>query len=155
MTTFALLLAACANLSSEQAAEESSDQRAGQEFQDCSECPVMVSLPAGSFLMGTAVEDRLIDPRTGRPATNDSPQHEVTLPGFALGKYEVTVVEFRKFVAATGYETVSECMEFSKPGGFTISKEFNWEQPGFDQADNAPVGCISFFDAQAYAAWLS
>ena len=45
-------------------------QSAADDFQDCDTCPIMVNLPAGSFLMGTAVEDRLIDPRTGRPATS-------------------------------------------------------------------------------------
>ena len=40
------------------------------EFRDCADCPVMITIPAGSFLMGTAIEDRLIDPRTGKPATN-------------------------------------------------------------------------------------
>jgi formylglycine-generating enzyme required for sulfatase activity len=125
------------------------------EFQDCPQCPVMVNVPAGGFLMGTAEADRLIDPRTGKPATNDSPQHTVTVPGFALGMYEVSVAEFGAFVSATGYEPVSECMEFSKPGSFTVSKEHGWDNPGFVQADSAPVGCISFFDAQAYAVWLS
>jgi formylglycine-generating enzyme required for sulfatase activity len=38
------------------------------EFQECPDCPIMVKLPAGRFLMGTAVADRLTDPRTGKPA---------------------------------------------------------------------------------------
>ena len=140
-------LLSCANIS------DSTTKQA--EFQDCDSCPIMIDLPAGQFLMGTAEQDRLIDPRTGKPATNDSPQHEVSVPAFALGKYEVTVAEFAAFIKTTGYEPVNECMEFSKPGSFVISEDFGWDRPGFEQDDTAPVGCVNFFDAQAYAAWLS
>ena len=116
----------------------------------------MIELRPGEFLMGTAPEDRLIDPRTGKPATNDSPQHNVTIPApFALGKYEVTVGEYRRFVAATGHESIGECMEFSKPDSFEIRADIDWDNPGFDQTDNHPVGCVSFFDAEAYASWLA
>jgi len=129
---------------------------AASEFTDCAACPVMVQLPAGSFLMGTAEADRLIDPRTGKPATNDGPQHTVHIRNdFALGKYEVTVAEFRRFVAATDYETVDRCMEFSKPDSFAVRKDISWDNPGFAQDESAPVGCVSFFDAEAYANWLS
>jgi formylglycine-generating enzyme required for sulfatase activity len=126
------------------------------EFQDCDECPNMVMLPAGTFLMGTAVEDRLIDPRTGKPATNDAPQHLVNIhTPFAIGKFEVTVAEFQAFVTETAYVTIDRCMAFSKKDSFEISRDINWKNPGFAQTDNAPVGCVSFFDAEAYANWLS
>jgi formylglycine-generating enzyme required for sulfatase activity len=123
---------------------------------DCDACPVMVIIPAGSFMMGTAVENRLIDPRTGKPATNDGPQHEVTInKPFALGKYEVTVDEFAAFVAATGYETSGGCMEFSPVASFTISDEFDWDNPGYEQTGDSPVGCVSYYDVLAYTGWLS
>ena len=124
-------------------------------FQDCDACPVMVTVPAGSFRMGTAVADRLTDPRTGKPATNDSPQHAVTFEApFALGKYEVTVAEFAAFVADTGHQTTNRCMEFSKPESFSIGADYDWKRTGFEQTDIQPVVCISFHDAVAYAAWL-
>ena len=131
-------------------------QSAADDFQDCETCPIMVNLPAGSFLMGTAVEDRLIDPRTGKPATSDGPQHEVTIGApFSIGKYEVTVDQFAAFVAATGHKTSGGCMEFSPEASFTISDDFDWDKPGFEQSGNSPVGCVSFIDAQAYVNWLS
>ena len=115
------------------------------EFQDCPKCPVMVDLPAGRFLMGTAINDRLTDPRTGKPATNDGPQHEVSIDNpFAVGKYEVTVDQFAIFVAATGYQTTGPCMEFSPEASFNISEDIDWDRPGFEQTGNAPVGCVSF-----------
>jgi len=124
-------------------------------FRDCEICPVMIEIPGGTFAMGTAVADRLIDPRTGKPAKNDAPQHDVTLQTFALGRHEVTVAEYRAFVAATGHESPGGCMAFSKKDSFTISATTDWDDPGFPQAGDSPVGCVSFFDAVAYAEWLS
>ncbi|MGI9309679.1 MAG: SUMF1/EgtB/PvdO family nonheme iron enzyme [Gammaproteobacteria bacterium] len=145
----ALLLAACTT------AVNNGDKTTG-EFRDCDSCPVMIEIPAGSFLMGTAEADRLIDPRTGKPAINDGPQHEVIIgAAFAMGKYEVSVDEFATFVAATGHETVEKCMEFSPERSFTMSAEHSWRVTGFDQSGTEPVVCLSFFDAQAYTEWLS
>ena len=53
----------------------------------------------------------------------------------ALGRYEVTVGEYRAFASATG-------------GGC-------WRDPGFPQTDRHPVTCMSWDDAQAYVSWLS
>jgi formylglycine-generating enzyme required for sulfatase activity len=52
----------------------------GATFKDCNECPEMVVIPAGRFLMGSAEggED------------NEKPQHFVQIQSFALGKYEIT-----------------------------------------------------------------
>jgi len=122
---------------------------------DCAGCPAIIHIDGGTFLMGTAAEDRLTDPRTGKPATNDGPQHEVTVPPFSIAQHEVTVAQFAAFIDATNYEPVGKCMEFSKPGGFVISDEFSWDKPGFPQTANEPVGCVSYYDAEAYAAWLA
>jgi formylglycine-generating enzyme required for sulfatase activity len=125
-------------------------------FRDCDACPLMVDIPAGEFLMGTAPADRLIDPRTGKPATNDSPQHLVTLAnGFALGRYEVTVGEYAAFVAATGYDIPGKCMGFATPDKFTMSDQFNWRKIDAEQTDRHPVACVSYYNAAAYAQWLS
>ncbi len=125
-------------------------------FSDCAQCPEMVQLPAGDFLMGTAEDQRLIDPRTGKPATNDGPQHRVTLSeGFAIGRYEVTLAQFAAFVEATGYQSVDRCMEFSKPGSFAIRKDINWGNTGFRQGPEQPAVCVSYYDAEAYANWLA
>jgi formylglycine-generating enzyme required for sulfatase activity len=150
LLTVSTLLMACTS-TSQQPGEDSSP-----ESRDCAECPVMIELPPGDFLMGTAVADRLSDPRTGKPATNDSPQHSVTLAAaFAIGKYEVSGQEFAEFVSATGYQPEGPCMEFSPPESFTISDEVNWHDTWFPQTDSSPVVCVSFFDAQAYTNWLT
>jgi formylglycine-generating enzyme required for sulfatase activity len=59
-------------------------------FKDCPECPELVKIPSGSFLMGdsslTSREDSNEKPRHN----NEKPQHEVKIRGFAMGKYVVT-----------------------------------------------------------------
>ncbi len=60
-------------------------QSAGKVIQDCSECPEMVTIPAGSFEMGSS---------SSRSST-EQPQHKVKLPGFLLGRTEVTQGQWR------------------------------------------------------------
>lgn len=125
-------------------------------FKDCPVCPMMTAIPSGSFMMGTSPEDRLIDPRTGKPATNDGPQRQVRINNsFDMGIYEVTRAEFSAFIEATGYQTVDRCMNFKKANGFQISKSTDWKNPGFEQQPEHPVGCVSFYDAVAYTQWLT
>ena len=55
----------------------------GEEFRDCDECPLMVVVKAGSFMMGNS----WMPP--------ESPEHEVTFAKpFAVGVYEVTFEEW-------------------------------------------------------------
>jgi formylglycine-generating enzyme required for sulfatase activity len=57
---------------------------AQQVFKDCPECPEMVVIPAGSFMMGSPSDPEA----TGNPS--EKPQHGVQIKSFAMGKYEVT-----------------------------------------------------------------
>ncbi len=80
----------------------SSVRKAGDVFRDCSDCPEMVVIPAGRFLMGSPNEE------TGRRDA-EGPQHQVTIAAkYALGKHEVSVAEFKRFVQATRYQTEAE-----------------------------------------------
>ena len=65
----------------------------------------------------------------------------------ALGRYEVTVGEYRAFAAATAAGAGGGCIAFG--GGDS------WRDPGFPQTDRHPVTCVSWEDAQAYLSWLS
>ena len=69
----------------------------------------------------------------------------VALPegGLALGRYEVTVGEYRQFASATG------------GGGDSCLSDGSWRDPGFAQTDRHPVACVSWDDAQEYVSWLS
>lgn len=151
-----LLLIIAAVFAASCSSQKDNDPTANSAIQrDCESCPLMIPVNSGEFQMGTAVADRLIDPRTGGPATNDEPQHSVRIEAFSIGIYEVSVREFAAFITATEHATANKCMDFSKPGGFTISTERSWQNTGFIQGGNEPVGCISFYDAQAYTEWLS
>jgi formylglycine-generating enzyme required for sulfatase activity len=55
-------------------------------FKDCPECPEMVILPDGSFMMGSTSQNNSQD--------NEKPQHLVYLKSFSIGKYEVTQEEW-------------------------------------------------------------
>jgi len=127
-----------------------------KSFNDCLGCPEMVSIPAGSFMMGTAIEDRAPDPVSGRPNANEEPQHEVTIAQpFALGKYEVTIAQFAAFIEDSGYDASVGCITFEGPRRLRLDPELDWRNPGFVQPDDNPVVCVSLDHAVAYTEWLS
>ena len=99
----------------------------GTVFRDCLECPELVVIPAGRFRMGCV---------SGRDCQNDErPVHEVEVPSFALGVYEVTFEEYDRFAQAT---------RRARPTDY-----WSWGRGG------RPVIGVSWEDATAYAVWLS
>ena len=122
----------------------------GRMFRDCPECPEMIVIPAGSFLMGSPHDE------AGR-YKDESPRHRVTIERpFAIGKYEVTRREFGAFIRETGRDMGSDCWywdgEESKP---KIGDARSWRNPGFEQTDLDPVVCVNWEDAKMYVEWLS
>ena len=73
----------------------------------------------------------------------------VVMPGgrLALGRYEVTVGEYRAFASATGGGAGGGCI--------TLGDGDSWRNPGFRQTDRHPVTCVSWDDGQEYVSWLS
>jgi len=113
------------------------------------EAPEMVALSGGTFRMGSP--DNV-------GWGEEKPAHDVTLDAFAIGKYPVTVGEFRLFVEDTGYVTEAEQGEGSwvwHEGVFEQKKDACWRNPYIKQDDKHPVVCISWNDAKAYCKWLS
>ena len=120
----------------------------GDRFRDCPECPEMVVLPAGSYRMGSPSYEQ------GR-GDDEGPVHEVTIGApFALGMHEVTVADFGRFVDETGYSAGSKCWTY-EAGKTEERTGRGWRNPGFEQSSGHPAACVSWNDAQAYAAWLS
>ena len=120
----------------------------GDVFRDCSHCPQMVVVPAGSFEMGSPASEE------GR-YDYEGPQHRVTIgSNFAVGVYEVTRGEFARFVSATERSTGDSCWMW-EDGGWEERSGRSWRSPGFSQEDSHPVVCVSWEDARAYAEWLS
>ena len=98
----------------------------GTEFRDCPTCPELVVVPSGRFRMGC------VSGRDCRDA--EQPVHEVDVPLFALGVYEVRFEEYDRFVQATGHRRPTDR---------------GWGRGG------RPVIDVSWEDAEAYVAWLS
>jgi len=106
--------------------------------------PELVLLPTGRFQMGSPEHERKIAMGAGsQPGwlARELPQHWVGIEKpIAMGRYPVTVGEWRVFVASTGW----------RPSG-----ETDWDAPGFVQTDRHPVVGVNWFDAIRYVRWLS
>ena len=127
---------------------EARRKQPGTTFRDCPECPEMVVVPAGSFRMGSP-------PSEERRGDDEGPVRRVTIAEpFAVGKYEVTLGEFARFVEATERSMGNACWTY---GGRKWKERsgFHWRRPGFGQTDAHPVVCVDWIDARAYVAWLS
>jgi formylglycine-generating enzyme required for sulfatase activity len=81
------------------------------------------------------------DPRIGR-------DNWVLIETYEIGRYPVTVVEYRRFVEDEGYQTEG----WWKAGGFRDRREpYEWEEQKDHQ--NRPVTGVSWYAASAYCAW--
>ena len=132
----------------------------GQAIKDCADCPEMVVIPAGSFTMGSSAAEQALAVAAGLKTewvSQESPQHRVNIRSFAAGRYAISKGEFAAFVRAKGYQTEAErgdgCYAWN---GKEWKKDtaYNWRNVGFAQADNHPVVCVSWNDAQAYIGWI-
>jgi len=117
-----------------------------REFQECIDCPVMVGIPAGSFIMGSpANEPGHFD--------NEGPQHAVSVRAFALAKYPVTSEQFLSFLQATGYKP-APCNERLDLRWHPAERNFA-RPPVETEPPQWPAVCLEWKDAQAYIAWLN
>ena len=85
----------------------------------------------------------------------EEPVHQVTIgQPLAVGKYEVTVGEYGRFVSTTGYEGGSECYAWT---GEKWEEETgrSWRDPGYRQTERDSVVCVNWQGARAYAEWLA
>lgn len=81
--------------------------------------PSLVEIEAGQFTIGCTNDDKFCNP-------HELPRKDVSIRGFALGKYLVTESEF-----------------------------FRYAEPGTRPASDLPVVNISWHDAAGYCKWLS
>ncbi len=95
----------------------------------------MVWVPRGAFTMGSAIAVGNED---------ENPAHNVTVSGFWLYTYVVTVAQYRAFCLATGH-ALPPC-----PTDFSWTNTSGWNDPSL-QAH--PIINVSWDDAQAYAVW--
>ena len=104
--------------------------------------PIMATIPAGSFEMGSSKNE------------STQPIHTVTIQEFSMGKYEVTVNEFRQFIEATNYAAPQSCRH-EMNAWFLSSSKGNWETNALNTSEFQPVVCIDWQAANAYVQWLA
>ena len=111
---------------------------AGTGFRDCADCPDMVVMSPGEFIMGT---DNFRSMGVVAKEIDATPAHKVTIAKpFAIGKYEVTVGEWQACVAdrqcfATDVSATRRHIE--SYGGQNAMSRLTWD------------------DAKQFVAWLS
>jgi formylglycine-generating enzyme required for sulfatase activity len=107
------------------------DPGVGETFRECDDCPEMVVVPAGRFVMGLSSNEM------ERLKSEEGPSHEVTIDAqFAVGRYSVTFAEW------------DACADDHGCGGYHPKDE------GWDRGDH-PVINVSWEDAKSYVKWLS
>ena len=95
-------------------------------------------LPAGDVVMGGCSGRGCLpdDPAAG---PEEGPLTRVHVPGFILGKFEITLGQYLAFIEATGAQD-------------TLHEHFHTFN---SRGPNAPVVLVSWNDAQAFVAWLN
>lgn len=101
----------------------------GDPFRECAkDCPEMIVIPGGSFMMGSLMTEK-------GSASNEGRRHSVTIvKPFAVSKLDVRFADWDACVSVGG------CPKASYSG---------------DWRDETPVINVSWDDAQTYVAWLS
>jgi len=111
-----------------------------------------VTIPGGTFLMG-AQKTRKSGPGYDAEANDDEgPVREVSLTPFQMGRYPVTVEEYRRFVEdeENGHRT-ERCWVNGGYSGEQTPKE--WDEQVLHP--NRPVVNVNWFEAAAYCEWLT
>jgi formylglycine-generating enzyme required for sulfatase activity len=124
------LLLAIAFLSQAVTAEDNKKHKVGDTFKDCEECPEMVVVPAGSFMMGARPYDKMTKKDVELPYHKQEIGNE-----FAIGKFEVTYSQYLACYEAGG------CSQGPYP--------FGWG------GDTQPLSGISWEQAKEYTDWLT
>jgi formylglycine-generating enzyme required for sulfatase activity len=138
----------------------------------------IIYIPPGEFQMGSTPEERQWAtgmeggwrPGTGREEPEGFLRPARVKQGFWMARTEVSVGQFRRFAAESGYVSDAD-----KPGGQTQCYDPNWVMSAkppypwkpmqgkswrdpnfpFPQRDVYPVVCVSWNDARAFGAWLT
>lgn len=105
-------------------------KKPGETFRDCPDCPEMMIVPPGRFMMGS-------DPQDEGATGEESPKRAVTIDrAFAVGEYEVTFAEWDACVRAGGCSGYRPDDAGGGRGSF-------------------PVVNVGWTDAQEYIKWLN
>jgi formylglycine-generating enzyme required for sulfatase activity len=128
----------------------SQSQPQPSRIHDCPDCPLMVVIPGGDFLIGSP------DSEPGRH-NNEGPQRRFHIKTLAVSETEITRKQFESYLRATRKHPASGCDTHGdgKDGNWDFVPDASWMNPGFPQRDNHPVVCVSWQDAHDYARWIA
>jgi len=102
----------------------------------------MVHVPAGEFLMGSDGGD-----------VDERPQRRVTLDAFEIDRYEVTNLQYRRFLLATGWEPPQRWPE--RYVALLPDRAPDWHSTYYPAGEGTyPVVAVNWEDASAYCAWV-
>jgi sulfatase modifying factor 1 len=113
----------------------------------------MILVEGGTFMMG---RDQANDKVEGIEFKNELPRHQVKLNSFYIGKYEVTVKEYKEFVQATGGKmppppSVEWFEEHPDTKLFYPLSKTQW----WGWKDNYPMHNVTWYDAVKFCNWKS
>jgi formylglycine-generating enzyme required for sulfatase activity len=111
----------------------------------------MVLVTGGNFMRGSSGDDADAD-------ADEKQRREIYLDDLWIGKYPVTNEEFKEFVDGGGYGKARKDMWSEKGWRWCEKNEIYEPRYWHDRkwnAPNFPVVGISWFEAEAYANWLS
>ncbi len=108
----------------------------------------MVRVPAGEFVMGSNQTPKPADEEEVRCARvkpcylDEQPQHRVSLPAFAIDRYEVSNQQYRRFVEQTASRV---------PPGWGLGSD---GRPAFPEGHaNDPVTGVNWYEAGRFCEW--
>lgn len=117
-----------------------------------------VWVPGGCYQMGCGSDYN----KSTRCSGDEQPVHEVCVDGFYMGKYEVTVGQWQRFIRASNYKTDAEKDTGGVKGCYSVydgkwgwREGRNWADPGFLQSIVHPVVCVSHNDVTVFLGWLN
>lgn len=111
-----------------------------------------MTLPIHALLLSTVSASAQVAPIEPAlvPVVNKDQQIDLQ-----MGKYEITVAEFSRFVEATGYQVPKKCMLFTSTRWPDPDSPGNWDNAELTRNPYRPVVCVGIPGAMAYAQWLS
>ena len=118
-------------------------RKPGETFKECRNCPELVVIPPGSFMMGSPADE---------PDRRDNErQHRVTIArAYAIGKTEVTWDQWEACVRDRWCDGVGVEHALTTNEDGSLNKSFvDWGR------GTRPVVGPSWFDAQIFVGWLN
>ncbi len=102
----------------------------------------MILIPAGAFVMGSTGKEGKVGFDIG---VDELPQHEVYLDSYHIDQFELTNLQYGRFIKATGRPA---------PGDPKDPEYYTWADNEVPKGhERYPVVYVTWYDAEAYCQW--